>query len=135
MTLQRIRARRVALLVALTLIHGAASAASEASAPGVFYLSSGRLGAIAAVLIGLTGVVSGVRALRSARRAGAGNGTRRFSIALVAGPLAVLLGGGVVVTAPGGVGTGNGLAGAVIGVVLGLIALGLGGFSRLRPRS
>jgi hypothetical protein len=132
MMLQTVRARGVALLFASTLVHRAASAAGDAGAPGVFYLSSGRLGAIAAGLIGLTGVVSGVRALRSERRAG--NGTRRFPVALVAGPLAVVLGGWVVATAPGGVGTGNGLGGAVVGVVLGLIAIGLGGLSSLRQR-
>jgi hypothetical protein len=132
MMLQTVRARGVAHLFASTLVHRAASAAGDAGAPGVFYLSSGRLGAIAAGLIGLTGVVSGVRALRSERRAG--NGTRRFPVALVAGPLAVVLGGWVVATAPGGVGTGNGLGGAVVGVVLGLIAIGLGGLSSLRQR-
>jgi hypothetical protein len=132
MMLQTVRARGVALLFASTLVHRAASAAGDVGAPGVFYLSSGRLGAIAAGLIGLTGVVSGVRALRSERRAG--NGTRRFPVALVAGPLAVVLGGWVVATAPGGVGTGNGLGGAVVGVVLGLIAIGLGGLSSLRQR-
>jgi hypothetical protein len=132
MMLQTVRARGVALLFASTLVHRAASAAGDAGAPGVFYLSSGRLGAIAAGLIGLTGVASGVRALRSERRAG--NGTRRFPVALVAGPLAVVLGGWVVATAPGGVGTGNGLGGAVVGVVLGLIAIGLGGLSSLRQR-
>jgi hypothetical protein len=131
MTLQRVRARGLALLFALTLIHGAARAAGEAGAPGVFYLSPGRLVAIAAVLIGLTGVVGGVRTLRSARRAGDGNETRRFSVALVAGPIAVALGGWVVLTAPGGVGTGNGLGGAVVGVVLGLIAIGLEALSRI----
>jgi hypothetical protein len=132
MMLQTVRARGVALLFASTLVHRVASAAGDAGAPGVFYLSSGRLGAIAAGLIGLTGVVSGVRALRSERRAG--NGTRGFPVALVAGPLAVVLGGWVVATAPGGVGTGNGLGGAVVGVVLGLIAIGLGGLSSLRQR-
>jgi hypothetical protein len=132
MTLQRVRARGVALLFASTLVHRAASGAGEAGAPGVFYLSSGRLGAIAAALIGLTGVVSGVRSLRSARPAG--KETRRFPVALVAGPLAVVLGGWVVATARGGVGTGNGLGGAVVGVVLGLIAIGLGGLSSLRRR-
>jgi hypothetical protein len=129
MTFRTVRARGVALLFASTLVHRAASAAGEAGAPGVFYLSSGRLGAITSVLIGLTGVVSGVRALRSARRAG--NETRRFPVALVAGPLAVVLGGWMVATAPGGVGTGNGLGGAVVGVVLGLIAIGLGALSRI----
>jgi hypothetical protein len=132
MTLQTVLARAVALLFASTLVHRAASAAGEAGAPGVFYLSSGRLGAIAAVLIGLAGVVSGVRSLRSARPAG--KETRRFPVALVAGPLAVVLGGWVVAMAPGGVGTGNGLGGAVVGVVLGLIAIGLGGLASLRRR-
>lgn len=51
-----------------------------------------------------------------------------------AGSIAVVLGGSIVVTAPGGFGNGSGLAGAIAAVVLGLIAVVTGGLVWARSR-
>lgn len=57
--MERVRARAALPLFALTLASGAARAAALAAEqpgnPDVFYRSSGRLGALAAVLIGVIG--------------------------------------------------------------------------------
>jgi hypothetical protein len=134
MTVERVRARGAALLSLLMLAGRAARASVEPGAPGVFYMSAGRLGAIAAVLTGVAGAVSGVRALRVGARDRAGDARRGHSAALVAGPIAVALGGLVAATAPGGVGTGNGLGGAVVGIAFGLSATILGILASLRAR-
>ena len=106
-------------------------AADQPAAAGALALSPGRLGATVAGVLGLVGVVAGGRAL--ARRVGsAGAGRRPGAVALAAGSVAVALGGLVVVTADGGVGTGNGLGGGVVAVVVGLVALALGGLARSR---
>ena len=105
----------------------------------VLAMSSGRLGAFVAVVIGLTGIVIGGRALaRSAGRprAAGGDGTGGASpvVAMVLGLSGLTLGGLVAATSDGGVGTGNGLAGAVVAMVLGLIGVLLGGLARARAR-
>ena len=46
----------------------------------------------------------------------------------------VVLGGLIVATADGGLGTGNGLGGAVVAMVLGTIGIILGGLARARAR-
>ncbi len=53
---------------------------------------------------------------------------------MVLGLIGLTLGGLVVATSDGGVGTGNGLAGAVVAMVLGLIGVLLGGLARARAR-
>ncbi len=70
---------------------------------------------------------------RSAGRIGNGIGKGAIA-ALVAGLIAVVNGGLVVVTADGGLGTGNGIAGGDVALVLGLIAVVLGGLARTRSR-
>jgi hypothetical protein len=55
-------------------------------------------------------------------------------VALAAGLLAMAIGGLVVATADGGVGTGNGLGGAIVALAVGLIAMLLGGLALARSR-
>ena len=101
----------------------------------VYTLSPGRMGAIVAALVGLTGAVMGGRALaRSAGRLGTSAGRRGAIVALVLGPIGLVIGGLVVATADGGVGTGNGLGGGVVAMVIGLIGVTLGGLALARSR-
>lgn len=111
----------------------AARVSAQPVAAGVLTMSAGRLGAFAACLLGLTGVVIGGLAL--ARPAGR-LGTRRRAavVALAAGLLGTALGGLVVVTSDSGIGTGNGRGGAYVAVVLGLAATVLGGLAVTRSR-
>lgn len=108
-------------------------------AAGVLAMSSGRLGAFSAAIVGLIGIVIGGRALaRSAGRARSvddiRNGGRGAVIAMALGLTAMAVGGLIVATSDGGVGTGNGLAGAVVAMVLGLIGIVLGTLARARAR-
>jgi Family of unknown function (DUF6223) len=52
-------------------------------------------------------------------------------VALVLGPIDLVIGGLVVATADGGVGTGNRVAGAIVAMMLGLIGTALGGLRDL----
>jgi Family of unknown function (DUF6223) len=101
-----------------------------------FAMSSGRLGATAAAVLGLVGTVIGGLALaRSNGRSRAAAGARsQGKVALVLGVLSAVLGVVYVATADGGLGTGNGLGGAIVAVALGLIATVLGGLARTRTR-
>ncbi|MFE7712666.1 DUF6223 family protein [Streptomyces sp. NPDC057486] len=118
----------------------AAPAAAHASvqpiAASVYAMTPGRLGASMAALIGLTGLVIGGLALARARRTDTGTGTARSRalVALVASPISVALGGLVVATADGGLGTGNGLGGGIVAVLVGLIGTVLGGLALARSR-
>jgi hypothetical protein len=55
-------------------------------------------------------------------------------VALVLGPIGLVIGGLVVATANGGIGTGNGLAGGVVAMIVGLIGVALGGLALARSR-
>jgi hypothetical protein len=136
MTLEKVRGRGVALLYAFALAGcTAAHASGKPTAPGVYAMSFGRLGAIAAALVALTGVVIGGLALaRSASRLSTGNGRSRAIMAMVAGLIGMALGGLVVVTSNGGVGTGKGVGGAIVAVVIGLIGTVIGGVALARSR-
>ena len=112
----------------------AAAADDLQPAASVYAMSFGRIGALVAALVGLTGVVIGGLALRSAGRVGAGSGRSGAIVALVAGLIGVALGGLVVAAADGGIGTGNGVAGAIVALVLGLIGVALGGLALARSR-
>ncbi|MFD9516299.1 DUF6223 family protein [Streptomyces sp. NPDC059979] len=103
-------------------------------AASLFTMSAGRLGATVAALVGLTGVVIGGRAARSAGRMGAGSRPSRASLALVAGLIAMALGGLVVATSDSGIGTGNGRGGAFVALMVGLISMVLGGLALARSR-
>jgi hypothetical protein len=99
-------------------------------------MTFGRLLALLAVLVGLTGAVIGGRALAGTRRLGSATVRRWALVAILAGLLGIALGGLVVVRADGGIGTGNGIAGANVAMVVGLIATILGGLAGSRlPRA
>jgi hypothetical protein len=102
---------------------------------GTYAMSTGRLGASSAAVLGLVGVVIGGLALaRPTSRIGTGSGRLGALVALVAGLIAMALGGLVAATADGGVGTGNGLGGAYVALGVGLIAVIVGGLALGRSR-
>ena len=108
---------------------------------GIVAMSDGRLGATVAAVIGLVGTVIGGLALaRGAGRARSGTDVGvvgrlgRAGVALGLGATAVVLGAVFLVTADGGLGTGNGLGGAIVALALGVIASVLGGLARARGR-
>jgi len=121
--------------IAISIGCSTAAAADDLQpAASVYAMSSGRLGAIVAALVGLIGVVIGGLALRSAGRIGTGSGRSGAIVALVAGLIGMALGGLVVATADGGIGTGNGLGGGIVALVVGLIGMALGGLALARSR-
>lgn len=86
---------------------------------GTLALSAGRLGAVAAALLGLFAVVVGTASLvRAFRRRGPGSGRRGAVAALVSASTGAALAGAVAVAAEGGAGTGNGLVGAYAAMAL-----------------
>jgi len=98
---------------------------------GAYTLSAGRIGAIAAALIGLTGAIVGALAFarsRDVRR-------RRAIIALVLAPIGAVIGALVVATADGGIGTGNGLGGGIVAMMVSLIGIALGTLALRRTRT
>ncbi|SMD26971.1 DUF6223 family protein [Kibdelosporangium aridum] len=102
--------------------------ASEVSITAAGYeLGVGRTVPTVAALLGLTSVIFGGLALARSRRTG-------MIVALVLGPISMIVGGVHGANAAGGLGTGNGLAGAIFAVVLGLIGVVLGGLSLARSR-
>jgi peptidoglycan/LPS O-acetylase OafA/YrhL len=100
-------------------------------AANVVAMSVGRIGATAAATAGLIGILLGGRAL--ARAAGR---SRRSAprTGMMLGLIAVALGGLVIATSNGGLGTGNGLGGAAVAIMAGLIAIALGFLARARGR-
>ena len=55
-------------------------------------------------------------------------------MALALGPIGMVIGGLVVATADGGLGTGNGLGGGIVAMILGLLGMALGGLALARSR-
>ena len=124
-----------ALVGGFALAAPAAAHVSDQPAASVYTMSPGRIGAIAAAVVGLIGAVIGGLALsRSAGRIGTGNGRRGAIVALVLGPIGLVIGGLVVATADGGLGTGNGLGGGIVSMMVGLIGMALGGLALSRSR-
>ncbi|GAA1370802.1 DUF6223 family protein [Catellatospora chokoriensis] len=134
--------RLVLTVTAAALVGGFAIAAPAAAHPSaqpaaanVYTMSAGRLGASAAALLGLAGLIIGGLALaRPTGRFGTRTGRLGAAMALAGGLLSIALGGLVAATADGGVGTGNGLGGAYVALVVGLIAVILGGLAMARSR-
>jgi hypothetical protein len=125
-------------LMSVRLVLAAPAAAHvsvQPAAASIYAMSSGRLGATVAAVLGLIGVVIGGLALaRPAGRFGTGSGRLGAVVALAAGLIAMALGGLVVATSDGGIGTGNGLGGAIVALVVGLIAMVLGGLALAHSR-
>jgi hypothetical protein len=131
----RLFSRAAAALVwGLGLAVPAAAHASVQRTASVYTMSTGRIGAIVAALVGLIGAVIGVLAARSAGRIGNDNVRRRAIAALVLGSIGLVIGALVVATADGGLGTGNGLGGGVVAMTVGLIGMALGGRALARSR-
>lgn len=117
----------------LLAVPAAAHIPVQPTAASVYTMSAGRLGASAAALLGLAGVVIGVMALtRPAGRFGTGSGRLGTVLALSTGLVAMAIGALVAATADGGLGSGNGLGGAFVALIVGLIAtvLGVAGLTR-----
>jgi hypothetical protein len=113
----------------------ASAAAHDGAQPGavtVYTMTSKRMAASTAALVALIGAVAGGLALaRSGRIA---NPRRGAIAAMVLGPIGLVIGGLVVATADGGLGTGNGIAGGVVAMTVGLIGIALGGLALARSR-
>ena len=110
-------------------------AATPASAAGSIGIGSGRVVPSIAVVVGLIGVVVGVRTLaRSAESIGVER-RRGAMVAGVAGVTSMVVGALHSANAAGGVGTGNGLAGAIVAMVVGLVSVILGGLALARSRA
>jgi hypothetical protein len=123
-----------AVVGALGLAAPAAYASAQPAAAPVYTVTPERIAASTAAAVGLIGAVSGGLALvRSVRRIDE-RGRRRAIVALVLGPVALVLGGLIVALADGGVGTGNGVAGGVVAMVLALIGMALSGLALAHSR-
>ena len=123
--------------IVLSLLVLAVPAVAQGAAqpdPMSYGMTSGRLVASSAAVLGLIGVVIGVLALlRPSGRLGTASGSLGAILALAAGLIAAVVGGLKAATTTG-IGTGGGLAGAIVAVVLGLIAIVLGGLALSRSR-
>jgi uncharacterized BrkB/YihY/UPF0761 family membrane protein len=114
---------------------GVSGQTGQPADPSSYGMTSGRLGATVAAVLGLIGVVIGLLALaRPSGRFGTASGRLGAIVALAAGLIGMALGGLVVATSGGRIGTGGGLAGAIVALVLGLIAMAVGGLALARAR-
>jgi hypothetical protein len=121
------------LMVGLGLAEPVAAQASGQASANAYTMTPKRFVASGGVAAGLVGAAIGALALtRSAGRAGVGR--RKGIAALVLGPIALVMGGLVVATADGGIGTGNGLAGGIVAIVVGLIGTAAGALALVRSR-
>ncbi|RQX16102.1 hypothetical protein DDE19_16670 [Micromonospora ureilytica] len=126
-----------AVAAPLAGIELAAPAAAQGSVQptAAISMSSGRLGASAAVLLGLVGTIIGGLALASpASRLGTGSGSLGAVVALATGLTGMTLGGMVVATSDSGIGTGNGRGGAYVALAVGLAGVVLGGLALVPAR-
>jgi len=115
---------------------GAIQVSDQLASVSVYTLSPGRIGALVAVVLGLTGAVIGRLALsRSAAGVSTGNGRRGATMALVLGAIGLFIGGLVVATAQGGLGTGHGFGGGIVAMIVGLIGITFGWLAQARSRS
>jgi hypothetical protein len=125
--------RRIAVVSLLLLVFVLATpTAAQADSVGPLVFTPGRLVASVASLVGVFGVAAGALSLARARRSG--NAPRRGNLALLAGLISMAVGGLVVATAKGGLGTGHGLGGGVVALVMGSVSVVLAGLTRTRTR-
>ena len=112
----------------------AAQVTAQPAAVSPSTMTPRRLVASTAVVVGLVGAVIGGLALARSGRIGVGNGRRGAIMALLLGPIGLVIGSLVVATADGGLGTGNGLGGGVVAMIVGLIGGVFGGLGLVRSR-
>ncbi len=122
-----------ALIAGLCLAVPAAAQVSDQASANAYILTPKRVMASGAAVTGLIAAVIGALALTRSV-GGAGNGRRGAIVALVLGPIGLAMGGLVVATADGGIGTGNGLAGGIVAIVVGLVGTTMGGLALVRSR-
>src|SRR5262245_2018460 len=136
------RVLRRAIRVAATVVVGGlalappavAHASAQPPAAPVYGITPERMAASTAVMVGLAGdIIGDVALVMSYGRVG-NAGRRGAMVALVLGPIGLVVGALVVATADGGVGTGNGVAGGVVAMMVGLIGMSLGGLALARSR-
>ncbi|WP_328908246.1 DUF6223 family protein [Streptomyces sp. NBC_00234] len=137
-TARRVGAVTGAALLGVFVLTAPAAAHVSVAADGVGS-GSGRVGAIVAALVALTGLVIGGLALaRAAGRIGSGSGFGSARdgalVSMVLGLMGVALAVLHLATSTGGLGTGNGRAGAIVAAVLGLIGIALGRATLARSR-
>ncbi|MFF2405274.1 DUF6223 family protein [Streptomyces sp. NPDC058092] len=120
-----------ALLGVLAL---AAPAAAQVSIAEEDSGGSGRAVSGVALLLALAGVVDGVLALRSAGRAGSGQGPGRAFAAVALGLVGAVVGAVALAGSDADVGTGNGQGGGIVAVVLALVSMAIGGLALARSR-
>jgi len=94
-------------------------------------ITAGRAQALAALAVGLIGVIAGGLALA---RPAHGKRRGRGIVALIAGLFSMVASGRHLATATGAIGTGSGKLGALVALVVGLIAMALGGLAIARAR-
>jgi Family of unknown function (DUF6223) len=124
--------RATAVVAVYGLAAPTAAQVSDQPAAAVYSMTPERLAASTATVVGLlAAIIGGLGLLRSVRRV-ADHGRRAAIAALMLGPIALVIGGLVVATADGGVGTGNGVAGGVVAMMLGIIGTALGGLALAR---
>src|SRR6059058_3673320 len=112
----------------------AAHASAQPAAATVYTMTPERIAASTAALIALIGaVIGGFAVARSAGRIG-NNGRRGAIVALVLGPIGLVIVGVVVATGDGGFGTGHGLVGGIVAMVIGLIGMALGSLALAHSR-
>jgi hypothetical protein len=103
---------------------------AEAGYDGGIGFTAGRLGSIVGLVVGLTSVVIGWLALRSANYNRPGK--QKSILALTVGLIAIVLSGVHLARATGDFGTGSGRLGAIVALVVGLIGMVLGGLALAR---
>jgi hypothetical protein len=123
--IKRYMRRGAGVLAAAALFVSIGLAAPAAVSPST--MTPRRVAGSLAVVVALTGAVTGGRAMARAARGAA-------VAALVLAPIGLIAGGLVVATAKGGLGTGNGLAGGVVAMMVGLIGMTLGAMALARSR-
>jgi hypothetical protein len=112
----------------------AAHIVAQSADVDAYTLTTARLWATSAALVGLVGTVIGGLALaRSLRRIG--NGGRRGAVVALASGLIAVVGGALnLAVADGGPGTGNGVIGGAVALVGGLTAIAFGLLAIARSR-